>query len=159
MTDKKLDLDDIEEEGQEQQREADQLRQDVEQHGYRVEKLDETMSELRDQQEELKSGGLEMAILEIERAKQESEKKIQEAREKRDNLLEENRRMSEKVTTAFEQRKQSTQKLAILRMGVQGVAAGELQAASDALEIDLNRLGFADALLKQAKTRLEAIDI
>lgn len=159
MAAKKRTLDAIENEGGEQQKRAGELKNEVEEHQERVKKLEESVEGLRAQQTELKSDGVEMAITAIERAKQESKDLIDKAREERDKLLKENEEMSEKVTRSFEEKKKSQQKLESLMRTAAGTVKGELQAAHDALERDRNQLGFADALLKEAKRKLEEIDI
>jgi hypothetical protein len=156
---KRWTLDGIESEGGEQQKRAGELKKEVEEHRERIKKLEESVEGLRTQQTELRGDGVEMAIGAIERAKQESKESIDKAREERDKLLKENGEMSEKVTRSFEDKKKSQQKLESLMRTAAGTVKGELQAAHDDLERDRNQLAFSDALLKEARLKLEAIDI
>ncbi len=159
MKDKIRNLDDAERDGEAQQGRANELKEQAEQHRERVCGLKETIADLRTQHAELGSEAIEMAIAETERAKQGTESEIEKIRTERDELLDRNREISEQVESAHEKRKQASMKIASVRTGATGEVAGELQAAADAIEQDLNRLGFADALLREARSRLEQIDL
>lgn len=156
---KRRTLDAIENEGIDQQLRAGDLQEEVNLHRERITKLEDVVKSLRAQLTDLTSDGVEMAIIASERAADESKRSMEEARGERDRLLKENEEMSEKVAGSYEQKKRSQQQLETLMLSASGAVRGDLQAGIDALERDRNQLGFADALLKEAREKLKAINI
>lgn len=154
-----MDLYDIERESEEQKRQAEQMEQEVESHKERVDKLVKIAEELKASTQEIVSDSALLALQEVQQAKAETERRLQEIREQKEQLLEENEQRTREVQQAYDQRKEKAQKINYLLFEAQGEIRGYLEAAHNALEQDTNRLAIVWAKLREARSKLEALNI
>ncbi|OQX16216.1 MAG: hypothetical protein BWK76_11890 [Desulfobulbaceae bacterium A2] len=151
------DLEGIEGEAREQENQGEELKKEIDLHKEQVSKLEETLNELRAQAGELKSNDLAAAIGNAELARRGAQDRITQALEKRDQLLQQNEEMTQRVDKAYEKRKQTQGKVNFLQFGATGEVAKSMQGIMDALNQDMNKLASVSSELAHARKRLETL--
>lgn len=157
-----LELRDIQNEAQEQREQAEEMKGEIEQHKERAEKLEATLRELRAAGQELGSDEIRKAEASTEKAKADTEQHLKEIKDQRDKMLQENKKLADKVNKVNDGRRRADGKVAILKTTFGGASSefrAQIENVGKALAEELKNLAEAQTDLEDVRRKLEALDV
>jgi hypothetical protein len=146
-------------EGKEQQLRAGELKEQAEKHKEEVKQLETLISDLRGSEGDMASEGTAVALEAAESARDAERRKMQELHDERDKLLEKNQKMIGDVTRQKTRLQRSYANAQKVVERIELAEAKELVSfgIESGLKREMDDCAFAEALLEQAKARLDSL--
>jgi len=154
-----MELGDIERESVEQHEKAHNMFEEAEAHRERVKRLEAVYEELKSSQAQVRSEAGEIALKETVRAREETENRLEQLRVERDRELQENEKRGAALQKAFEGRLRLYYGMMAMRNEAKGEIAGHVHAVMDALMQDLQKMDEVRVILREAREKLERLQI